>query len=151
MFDIEKGSAMVSWQPNWHDVAYDYHRADEAIASCRNAIAVLHDRHFALTAPRLAAIEHWQGGHRRIFDAEWFRLEAMADAAAVELHETIRRIEADRELAYAEQRHREQQRIAWRRDKAVEDEQARRNATANDSASCSATSCGDTSGLHELR
>ena len=112
---------MPNWQPKWDDVMFDHEEASEAISLCRGALATLADRHAVLQGPYEMACVNWRGVKRYRFDAEWSAMHSHAEAVAEQLRAHIIRLSHESESALVEQRHRENERARWFREKAAED------------------------------
>jgi len=112
---------MPNWQPNWHNVRWDWGAADAAASSLRRAA----DRLEAMTAERqrvaTEAQREWRGQYRKDFDERFRSVLKRAHDLAAEFRYMAQRIQTTSQNAGAEQKHREAERTRWHREKRAEE------------------------------
>jgi uncharacterized protein YukE len=117
---------MPNWQPNWNNVRWDWGASDTAITSLRRSA----DKLDQLTNERVRvareAQREWRGKYREDFDDHLDRLVARARDIANQLRDAANRIASASQRAHEEQRHRENERARWWREKREEEDRARR-------------------------
>lgn len=115
---------MPNWQPNWRDVEWDHHAADEAVQSLRRTATLLEETAAQRRQRADEAMAEWRGRHRDNFEGQLSRMLQKAAELAGELRAKADEIARASDRAREEQAHRERERERWRREKEAEDRAA---------------------------
>jgi len=117
---------MPNWQPNWHDVRWNWDAAGAAARELRQTA----ERLEVSLVQRLAAAElaskEWRGPHRVKFDNDLDDLVRRGRRLAEDMRDGACRIDSASRRAYEEQCHRERERERWRREEREEREERER-------------------------
>lgn len=112
---------MPGWTPRWDDVVFDHVAADRVIAVARSLARSLDLDAQVRSQRNRGVLDAWEGQMR---DRAAPRLRAVPTELR-ELADRLVRLAADVEAAaadaHADQRHREAERVRWRRERDAED------------------------------
>jgi len=116
---------MPNWQPNWNNVRWSWHAADETAAALRRMADLLdqtsHDRERVAREAQAT----WRGRYREQFDERLTEMISRAHDLAEECRRAASQIAWASQRAAEEQQRREWERERWRREKEAEERERR--------------------------